>query len=251
MKGKSLRRALKTSDIIRIGGDVPLLADSTELITPDIAFEFLSQNKNNRPINWKKVEEYAAIMKRGEWKLHSQGIILDTNNNILTGQKRLWAIIYANATVNMRVSRGNPPDVASVLDRGTPQSSRDLASRRTGRKHSPVEVSIARGILALSGNLRPSTDALADALEKNAALATAALHATAGTRKTRPVVAVIAVVCSSSGNAQEVERKSAEVKKWADELERRLAPQSTESCWGKGAAFSLAMAQASKIVAGL
>ena len=55
---KALRRAEKTKDSIRIGGDVPLSVDTTELITPIVAQEMLKCNKANRPVNWNKVEEY-------------------------------------------------------------------------------------------------------------------------------------------------------------------------------------------------
>ena len=171
MKGKALKRALEV-DPIRAGGDIPLITDKTELITPTVAQEMLRANKDNRPINWKKVEEYSDAMVRGEWKLHAQGIVLDEGGNILTGQKRLWAVIYADVSVYMRVSRGNPKDTAKLLDRGDPQSARDLASRGTGRWHSPTESSIARACAALTGNMRPSKTQLADIFEANSKKAT-------------------------------------------------------------------------------
>ena len=77
---KALRRALETSDALRVNANVPLIVDRTELITPEIAREMLKKNQRNRPINWTKVDEYAAIMKAGKWELHAQGIILDTED---------------------------------------------------------------------------------------------------------------------------------------------------------------------------
>ena len=135
IKGKALRRALESKDAMRINGEIPLIVDTTELITPAIAQEMLKHNKTNRPINWRKVEEYADLMAHDQWKLHSQGIIFDPDGNILTGQKRLWAVVYSGKDVLMRVSRGCPADTVRILDRGTPQTARDMASRETKRKH--------------------------------------------------------------------------------------------------------------------
>src|SRR5262249_10526113 len=160
---------IETTDALRINANVPLITDKTELITPEVAMEYLKANKNNRPINWARVEEYAAIMARGDWKLHSQGVVFDTNGNILTGQKRLWAVVKAKVGVYMRVSRGTPPEAARLLDRGTPQTARDLATRETGRKHSPTEVSIMRAYAAMQGNTRPDTDQIANLIEQHAA----------------------------------------------------------------------------------
>ena len=184
MKGKALRRALASSDALRINTekDVPLIVTTTELITPTIAKEILKNNKKNRPVNWHKVEEYAATMREGRWRLHDQGIMLDTDGNVLTGQKRLWAIINADVNIYMRVSRGNPPDTAHIIDRGVPQSARDLAARDTGRMHSPTEASLARAILALNGNLKPSADDIAAVLLRYAAPLTTAMTQTRGTR---------------------------------------------------------------------
>lgn len=100
-------------------------------------------------------------MESGGWKLHQQGIVLDSKDNILTGQNRLWAIVQANMPVVMYVSRGTPDDCATLLDRHAPQSSQDLAYRRTRRKHSPTEASIARA--SIVGG-KPTKDAIADDL---------------------------------------------------------------------------------------
>lgn len=157
---RAIQRALQTTQAYRVGGDLPLIEDSTEYITPEAAYTMLLRNTRNRPVQWHKVDEYAAAMQRGEWPLHSQGIILDKDGNILSGQKRLWAIIHAGVGVYMRVSRGNDPSVSDKLDRGTPQSARDLAARRTGRIYSPLELRVVRAIHALETTNSPSTDDL-------------------------------------------------------------------------------------------
>jgi len=248
MKGKALRRALESSDALRVGADVPLIVDTTELISPETAQAMLTRNKSNRPINWKKVEEYAAVMARGAWALHAQGIILDTDGNILTGQKRLWAVVYSGVNVYMRVSRGNPPATATLIDRGTPQSARDLASRGTGKKHSPTEASIARGVCVLAGNLRPSLDTLAATIERLSPIVEPLLVETAGTKKTKSVLMILAAICGTGRTEADARTLAKQTELLAGRLDRALEPQTSAACWGRGAAFGLAMENARRIV---
>jgi hypothetical protein len=246
MKGKALRRALSTADNLRVNAAVPLITTTTELVTPDTAKAMLTKNNKNRPVNWRKVDEYAELMRTGRWRLHDQGIMLDTEDNILTGQKRLWAVIRSGMNIYMRVSRGNPPDTATVIDRGIPQSSRDLAARETGRKHSPTEVSIIRALLVLNGTLKPSTDDLAVALEQYAPVLVVLLAQMQGMRKTREVLMILAALLDRFGETAASHLTTVPI--LVDQLVGRLAPRTATECWGRGAAFSLAMEQARQLV---
>ncbi len=247
-KGKAYRRASECADSIRLVHDIPLIVDKTEIITPTIAHEMLQRNTNNRPINWKKVEEYAAIMAKGEWKLHSQGIILDEKNNILTGQKRLWAIIYSDTAVPMRVSRGCPSNTVRMIDRGEPQSARDMAARETTRKHSPYEVSLARGFLVLHDKTKPSKDQLADTMIQQSEMFSSVLAETKGTKKTKSILMILSAICFISRDIKEAKNKSLMAETYANNLDTCLSPSSAAQCWGKGAAFTLAMKQAQTVV---
>jgi hypothetical protein len=249
MKGKALRRALETTDTIRVNAPVPLIVTTTELVTPDLAKAMLTRNKKNRPVNWTKVDEFAEQMRSGKWRLHDQGIMLDTEDNILTGQKRLWAVIRSGVNIYMRVSRGNPAETATVIDRGVPQSSRDLAARETGRKHSPLEVSIVRAILVLTGNVKPSTDELAAALEQHAPVLVIILAQMRGMRKTREVLMILAALLARFGDTTTDHLTSVPI--LVDQLSARLAPRTAADCWGRGAAFSLAMEQARQLANGV
>lgn len=247
---KAMKRALETKDAIRVGASLPLITDETVLMTPDLAKEMLKRNKNNRPINWKKVEEYAKLMREGRWRLTSQGIILDEKGNILTGQKRLWAVVYADTSVYMRVSRGTPSETANLLDRGTPQSARDLATRKTERKHSPTEASIARALCVLKGNLRPSTDELSEVIASNENRAISLINETKGTKKTKAVLMIMAAICYTEVQPDAMFKYAKLVQFMADQLQSLLLPQGADQCWNRGAAFSLAMEQAKKCVVG-
>ena len=248
LKGKALKRAMECKDAIRITGNIPLITDTTELITPDIAREMLEKNKHNRPINWKKVEEYAKIMAAGLWTLHSQGIILDAHGNILTGQKRLWAVIYSGVSVLFRISRGCPANTAHLLDRGTPQTGRDLATRSTERKHSPVESSMARAIAFLRGHKSLNPDILADIMVKKEKAFSSILEITKGTKKTKAVLMVLAALNFITDDPEILAAMAAKVNIISDELTRELRPTSAEACWGKGVAFVMALEQARKCV---
>lgn len=248
MKGKALRRALETKDITRVGASIPLIEDCTEFITPEIAQEMLTRNRNNRPVNWNKVEEYSKIMAKGEWKLHAQGIILDGNGNIITGQTRLWAVVYSGRGVYFRVSRGTPKDTANLIDRGRPQSARDLATRQTEKKHSPTEASMARCIAVLRGVSKPTIDQIAAILvEKQGYIATA-LKESAGTKKTKSVIMVLAAMCEAESD-RSIQDLSKRASYYAEKLEDRLKPHSAEECWNKGTAFGMALEQARKVIA--
>lgn len=249
LKGRALRRALETTDAVtRIGGpkDVPLIQDKLELITPEYANEMLLKNTRNRPINWREVEKLAEKMRAGNWVAHGQGIMLAANGDILTGQHRLWAVIYANCSVHMMVSRGNPPEAARVIDRGRVQSARDLASRETGRKHTPTEASIARAALALCGVTDPTTDEIATLLETASEQLAEMLTKTKHIKKTRAVVMVLAALVDAPAHIRG--DALGRVEGLATALTDALAPYSPEKLWNKGAAFGLAMRRTREVV---
>ena len=236
---KALKKAAETKDYIRLGGDVPLIQDTTELISPEIAEKLLRKNKNNRPINWRKVEEYRKLMENNEWKLHAQGIIIDNKGNLLTGQKRLWSIVYSGIPQYMRISRGSPPDTADLIDRGTPQSSRDLASRTTERKHSPTEVSMIRACFALKGKGKPTLDEIAQLMVKHDKWLEEAMRLTRGVKKTKPMLMILGASCYL--NRRDLFGK---VEFLGDKLINILLPIEINDCWNRGAAFTLAMEKA-------
>jgi hypothetical protein len=241
---KAMKRAMTTSDALRINADVPLITDTTELITPEDAQEMLNRNQHNRPVNWNKVEEFAEIMRRGEWQFHPQGIILDPTGNIITGQTRLWAVVYAECSVYMRVSRGCPAEHASVIDRGRPQSARDLSTRKTERKHSPVEASMARCVAVLRGNNKPDTDCIAAVLVEKDAVLRRILKETAGGKKDKAMLMILGAIAETVTSEEEAAHRVMNARLLADKLESELLPYSAASCWGRGVSFGMALRKA-------
>lgn len=249
LKGKALKRAIECKDAHRLVNDnIPLIQDSTELITPEKAQQYLMKNKCNRPINWNKVGEFADLMTKGEWKFHAQGLILDCDGNILTGQKRLWAIVYSGVPQYFRVSRGSPKDSVNFIDRGAPQTSRDLASRKTERKHSPMEQSVARAILAAKGDVKPTHDAIAEAIVDYDKLLGLAIKQTRRVKKTKARYMVMAAIVLSREPEARANKLLAMIELLAGRLDKKLGPVDPEKCWNKGAAFQLAMEKAKEVV---
>ena len=236
-KKRALLRAAETNDAIRLGEqNIPLIVDTTEYVTPEIAERMLNKNKYNRPINWNAVEQIKNQMISGEWKFHGQGIILDDKCNILTGQKRLWAVILSGIPQYFRVSRGSPADTADVIDRGIAQTSRDLAARHTKRKHSPMEEKMAKAILAIRKVEKPSLDEIANIMKSYADEFQVALKASRGIKKTRGVIMVMAALCYTNEDEEIDHGVFAMVPEMATELEKRAYPIQLKDCWRRPAA---------------
>lgn len=245
---RALRRAAECADGFRISGDIPLLTDSTELISPDWARDILEHhNKGNRPVSWSQVEAYSELMKKGEFALTAQGLVFDCNGNLLTGQTRLWAVVFSGCSVYMRVSRGSPPETGRLLDRGRQQTARDLASRDTESKHTPFEATLARAICGIHGNLKPSKDELAAVIVANAIQAKEAARQLAREKKSKALIMIVAALCEFSEPEQfnAMLLKSAAL---AASLDLRLLPQQAEKVWGRGSGFGLALSLAVEIV---
>jgi hypothetical protein len=250
MKGKAFRRALETNESYRIMEDVPLIVDTTECIGPEEAKKYLDKNKDNRPVNWRKVEEFKKSMLSGDWVLHSQGIIVDESGNLLTGQKRLLAIVLSGTSQYMRVSRGCPANTAPLIDRGVSQSNRDLASRNTGRKHSPTEASVARAMIAIRGNTKPSVDEIACVISGSDELLAKMMEMTRGTKKTKERMMAMAAICHCSEDLDQASKLFGYIEEMGDQIVLDLHPIEVKRCWNKGAAFILAMEKAVNIVNG-
>lgn len=95
-------------------------------ITPILAKDFLSKNTSNRLVHKGTVSLYASIMERGQWKLNGEGIVLDTNGNLLNGQHRLSAVIKCNKNIDFLVVSGVGSDSYTTFDTGKKRSAQDV-----------------------------------------------------------------------------------------------------------------------------
>ena len=75
-----------------------------EVITPEIAKEYLAKNTGNyRKLYWHRVDAYARDMKLGKWEFNGEGIKFSKSGKLVDGQHRLSAIVKANVPVKMLV----------------------------------------------------------------------------------------------------------------------------------------------------
>ena len=95
-------------------------------VDPALASLWLTKNVANRKVRPARVEQYARLMKTGNWNLSSDVISFDTKGNLQNGQHRLLAVIKSGRTVTLGVQRNAPVSAMEVIDNGAPRSTADL-----------------------------------------------------------------------------------------------------------------------------
>lgn len=87
----------------------------------------LSCNTGNRGVRPAKVREYAASIRRGEWKVTSSGIGLTRDGVLSNGQHRLLAIrLCEYPEVRANFCYGLEPDIGTLEDLQSKRSAADL-----------------------------------------------------------------------------------------------------------------------------
>ena len=105
----------------------PMMNSEVVMVSPDLAKTFLEKNILNRNVRKGHVASIANSMRRGEWELSPQGIIIHSKTGrLLDGQHRLLAIVESNQTVPMFVIYVDNMDVFKVLDQGAKRSTGDI-----------------------------------------------------------------------------------------------------------------------------
>ena len=85
-----------------------------EMITPQIAQEYLTHNTSNyRFLSTAKVSSYAEDMKHGLWKENGESIVFGADGTLRNGQHRLNAIVKSGVTIPILVVRGVQDDVST------------------------------------------------------------------------------------------------------------------------------------------
>lgn len=114
-----------------VNGPVPIgsgLSARVQTITPDMALEWLTKNDMNRKVSESHVRNIAAAMKRGEWKLNGESLIIASSGQILNAQHRLLACIESEMPFETVVIYGVNPDAAimETIDIGKKRSIADI-----------------------------------------------------------------------------------------------------------------------------
>lgn len=139
-----------------------------EEVTPDLAKEYLTLNKENRPLSPTKVEEWAKEMKQGKWKETHQGIAFDWDGNLLDGQHRLAAIVMSGRTIKLMITANLDPETYRVIDDGMARDSKDLLVVAFKKKFgelparanyvTSVSSAMLRGLTGKKGHKETTTD---------------------------------------------------------------------------------------------
>lgn len=104
-------------------------------VTPERATEILNHNTWNRDLKQSIVEQYARDMKAGNWRKNGATIVIATDQSLLDGQHRLWAIVESGVTVPMLLVKDADKDSVSTIDTGKGRTYADykkLAGNATG-----------------------------------------------------------------------------------------------------------------------
>lgn len=103
-----------------------IIKTGVELITPEIAREYLKANTANRPMSNVHIERIAQQMAKGQFILNGESIIFSDEGVLMQGQHRLAACIKSNTSFQTVVVRGIPYNAFFTLDSGRARSISDV-----------------------------------------------------------------------------------------------------------------------------
>ena len=85
-------------------------------ITSEMAVVMLEANKHNRPLNDQHVKRLCRQIQEGKWIVNGDAIKFADTGDVLDGQHRLWAVIYAKMPIRTLVVRGIPNKAFATID---------------------------------------------------------------------------------------------------------------------------------------
>jgi len=125
--------------------------NKVEIVTPDMAREWLSLTAGNRNVTRRHVSNLVAEMDRGNWDVRLPAyIIFDILGRLINGHHRLKAVILHGLPVPMRVLRGADEDLKKKLDAITkPRSPADQFVMAFGETSGKRKVALTKGLVEL------------------------------------------------------------------------------------------------------
>lgn len=98
---------------------------SIEVITPDIAKEYLKCNKFNRRVSRPTVNKYKTELLNGNFEYNGESIIFCEDGSLFDGQHRLLACVETGIPFESVVSRGVNQDRLHTIDSGKSRNASD------------------------------------------------------------------------------------------------------------------------------
>lgn len=125
-----------------------ITTDKTEVlevdVTPEMALEWLTANKNNRTVSKKHVAMLAGMMARNEYHFVGDPVRFDTEGHLLDGQHRLHAIIESETVQHMIVIVGLPAESQVFMDAGRRRSPGDQLQVALGIRNGNRAAAVVR-----------------------------------------------------------------------------------------------------------
>jgi hypothetical protein len=118
-----------------------------ELVTPNMALDWLTANTNNRTISKKHVKLLAGMMERNEFHFVGDPIRFDVDGRLLDGQHRLHAIIDSETSQRFIIVRGLAPESQVYMDAGRKRSPGDQLAVALGIRNGNRAAAIVRNYL--------------------------------------------------------------------------------------------------------
>lgn len=105
-----------------------------EEISPGEAKKLLehteSRKLKNRSLRENRINQYASIMKAGNWELNGETIQVAKNGALINGQHRLMAVVKSGETIPFLVVRDLPDSAMPTIDIGSARQVRDFLEMR-------------------------------------------------------------------------------------------------------------------------
>jgi len=98
-------------------------------VDADYAKNLLTMNISNRPVDLKRVSQYAIDMKNGNWKEDTAELIkVSKKGRLMDGQHRLLAVIKSNCSINFHICYDLDEVIFDVIDTGKTRGAKDVFS---------------------------------------------------------------------------------------------------------------------------
>lgn len=98
---------------------------TTQLVTPEMARQWLQANSNNRRIRKTLIARLKADIESGNWQMTHQPIALAEDGQLIDGQHRLSAIVAAGIAVPLTVATNCAKETFAVIDSGVKRTAAD------------------------------------------------------------------------------------------------------------------------------
>lgn len=119
----------------------PAISAQLMTITPKLAEAWLRNNSHNRGVANSRVDQYAADMRRGEWRVNGETIKLAADGQVLDGQHRLLAVLEADTPIDSLVITGLQAVAQETMDQGRARTLADVFKLRGEKYYSPLATS--------------------------------------------------------------------------------------------------------------